>query len=362
VKPTALAALTLLLAVQLMSSCRTEHDTSTQDSEATTSQQRASVTPAAALPEPPGDLEPEQPSAKHPHGGGPAVEHLLKPFELFAPKVILQEHGKKGRKLPVGLDPCNRDALGESVRQHPLIYGPPQAHGEIYRPGLEQGEIRSEFFEGIAGAGISPNCPRISPYGPRKTHAYTFAYFSQLTERTPERLATWNDLPGVMEFETEARMQDGHLKMELRAQPAARTGHTYWLDHCVGMDSVIFSPRSRYYYFNPEPVEIQFDPEVAEPPRRVNIVLNPEVDSWWDDLKVQGKAEPYLLVHQPEGALNILLYWQDAAVLKVQRGQCIHVNPAIISNGKPQTLVGELYLFRAQLRDALAFGRSRVAR
>ncbi len=348
----ALAGLALFLALQLTSSCRAGHDATAQDTEAATSQQQVTVTPDAALAEPPGDLEREQPFAKQPHGGGPAVEQLLKPFELFAPNVSLQEHGKKRLKLPAGLDPCDRDALGESVRQHALIYGPHQAHGEI----------RSEFFEGIAGSGINPSCPRISPYGPGKTHAYTFAYFSQLTERTPERLATWNYLPGVMEFEAEARMEDGHLRMELRAQPAARTGHTYWLDHCVGMDSVIFNPRSRYYYFNPEPVEIQFDPEVAEPPRRVNIVLNPEVDSWWDDLEVQGKAEPYLLVHQPEGALNILLYWQDAAVLKVQRGQCIHVNPAIISNGEPQTLVGELYLFRAKLRDALAFGRSRVAR
>ena len=152
----ALAGLALFLALQLTSSCRAGHDASAQDTETATSQQQVTVTPDAALREPPGDLEHGQPSAKQPQGGGPAVEHLLKPFELFAPNVTLQEHGKKGRKLPAGLDPCNRDALGESVRQHPLIYGPPQAHGEIYRPGLEQGEIRSEFFEGIAGAGISP--------------------------------------------------------------------------------------------------------------------------------------------------------------------------------------------------------------
>ena len=43
-------------------------------------------------------------------------------------------------------------------------------------------------------------------------------------------------------------------------------------------------------------------------------------------------------------------------------GHCIHVNPAITHNGKPQTRIGELHLFRAELSDALAFARARVGR
>ncbi len=175
----------------------------------------------------------------------PQVEHLLQPFEMFAPDFKPVEAKKEGVVLPAGLDPCTRNALGQPIRQQPVLYGAPELPSSL----------RSEFFEGVGGPDIEPSCFR---YGDRETHGYTFTFFSQLLERTPERLITWNDLPGVVQFEAESKLQDDHLRLEVRAQPSSRSGHTYWLDHCVGQSTILFNERTRYYYFNPEPVEIDF--------------------------------------------------------------------------------------------------------
>ena len=67
-------------------------------------------------------------------------------------------------------------------------------------------------------------------------------------------------------------------------------------------------------------------------------------------------------MHQPETNVNLLIYWQQGAILKVYWKHCIHVNPAFVGDGRPQTLVGELYLYRAELSAALAFARARVTR
>ena len=292
------------------------------------------------------------------------LEHLLQPFELFAPNEAVGEASFGSLQLATPLDPCDRNAPGKAVRQQPLLYGPSQPPGSI----------RSEFFEGVGGLGIEPSCFH---YGEAKAHGYVFPYLARLTERDPEKLVTWNEVPGLMSFRATSRLKDAALQLEVRAEPAVKTGETYWLDHCVGQDSVIFNERSRYYYFNPEPVEIDLEngqlgqqwtedsalkPLSKRGPVQVDVVLNPQVDSWWEDLSVEGQVEPYLLVHQPRGNLNVLLYWQDAALLKVNWQRCIHVNPALIANGKPQTLRGELYVFRGELRQAHAFVRAHIAR
>ena len=294
----------------------------------------------------------------------PEIEHLLQPFEMFAPNAKETPRPDAMPQLPRGTTACSRNAAGAKIRQQPLLYGPEHEHQQVL----------NEFFEGVGGRGLTPSCFN---YGESKEHGFTYAYHSQLTERSSDSVITWNYLPEVVEFEAEARHEPDHLRMEVRTKPIATTGETYWLDHCVGQGAMIFNEHSRYYYFNPEPVEIDFEgeqlaharrgkdahnPLSPESPVQMDSVLNPHVESWWTDLAVQGKPEPYLLMHQPDENVNLLLYWQQGAILKVYWKHCIHVNPAFIGNGTPQTLVGELYLYRAELGAALAFARARVSR
>jgi len=359
----ALLLLAALGALQLLSSCGRSRNPSKDVSQERAPTPEATSSPSA-LQESAGDEESPVPSVIQRVPIVEGVEHLLHPLELFAPKEAVGEPRMGSAQLSKGLDPCDRNAPGQPIRQQPLLYGPNQPPDTL----------RSEFFEGVGGPGIEPSCFH---YGEDDGHGYAFSYFSQLTNRSPERLVTWNEVPGLMKFTAESSFEGVFLGLGVRAQSVVKTGQTYWLDHCVGQDPVIFNERSRYYYFNPEPLEIDFqdgkleqqwaeDNEVkGSPPRgpvQVDMVLNTQVDSWWQDFPVQGRIEPYLLVHQPRGKLNILLYWKDAAMLKVNWKRCIHVNPAVIANGESQTLRGELYVFRAEIADALVFAGLRIAR
>ncbi len=358
-----LSVLAVLVALQLLSSCGRTRNPSTDTSQESTPAQEAASTPAV-FEEPVAAEESPVPSVIQLVPVVAGVEHLLHPFELFAPNEAVGEPRIGSQQLSEELDPCDRNAPGQPIRQQPLLYGP------NHPPDM----IRSEFFEGVGGPGIHPSC---FSYGDGDGHGYAFSYFSQLTDRSPERLVTWNEVPGLMKFEAVSSFEGESLRLEVRAESAVKTGQTYWLDHCVGQDSVIFNERSRYYYFNPEPLEIDFQDGKLEQQRtedsaskrahqrgpvQVDMVLNTQVDSWWQDLPVQGRVEPYLLVHQPKGRLNVLLYWQDAAMLKVNWKRCIHVNPAVVANGESQTLRGELYVFRAEVADALVFARALIAR
>ena len=352
------ATLTLLLMIAVGSSC------TNTPSEPTNRPEIAQLSPPARPAATATDMTASTQKPALAAADKPKVEHLLQPFEMFAPNAKETPRPELMPQLPRGTTACSRNAAGAEIRQQPLLYGPEHEHEQIL----------NEFFEGVGGRGLTPSCFN---YGEDKEHGFTYAYYSQLAERSSDSVITWNYLPEVVEFEAEARHEPDHLRMEVRAKPITTTGETYWLDHCVGQGATIFNEHSRYYYFNPEPVEIDFEgeqlaharrgknainPLAPESPVQMDTVLNPHVESWWTDLAVQGKPEPYLLMHQPETNVNLLIYWQQGAILKVYWKHCIHVNPAFVGDGRPQTLVGELYLYRAELSAALAFARARVTR